>query len=212
MLLNDLDVTGLTIENSGDWPQPVKIAVVCICCVLLLLSGYWFDTGNLLAQLHVSNAEKQQLLTQIEIRHQRAANLTAYKLQVLALQNALKTMRLKLPERTEVPGLLEEISKAAVASGLTVKLFKPLPERQRKFYAELPIEITVTGNYHQLGQFVSKVSSFNRMVSLHDYVIVPEPMPVAGTLLQKTGLYAGNEQLNMTITAKTYRYLEQKNR
>lgn len=207
-MLKDINLSELTVENVGAWPQQIKIAVLCICCVLLLAFGYWFDTRTQLAQLRMKKFTEQELLQQIEIKNQLAINLPAYKKQLKDMRRSFKAMLQQLPGRTEVPGLLEDISKAGVASGLEFNLFKPLPEIQREFYAELPIEISVIGSYHQLGQFVSKVSTLSRIVTLHDYTIGPLPSS-ASSSARKDESYSGSEKLIMSITAKTYRYTEE---
>lgn len=207
-MLKGIDLNELTVENIGVWPRQVKVIAIAICCLLLLAFGYWFDTRSQLERLNIKEKEEITLLQQIELKHQLAINFPAYKKQLEDMRKTFNVMLQKLPGKTEVPGLLEDITKAGVASGLEFKLFKPLPERQMAFYAELPIEITVMGNYHQLGQFVSKVSTLSRIVTLHNYFI--EYLPGMVNQAGQGDIYSGNERLSMSITAKTYRYAEDK--
>ena len=100
----------------------------------------------------------------------------------------------QLPEKTEVPGLIEDISHQGLAAGLEFKSIKLMPEKEIDFYVELPIEISVLGNYHQFGEFVSNVASLPRIVTLHDFTIKPVNNDTSGN------------NLEMNITAKTYRY------
>ena len=96
----------------------------------------------------------------------------------------------QLPTAKEVPGLLDDISGIGENSGLNINSIALQAERKAQFYVELPINIQVSGTYHQMGEFVSGVSAIKRIVTLHDYSIRP----------------AGGNMLNMTISAKTYRY------
>jgi type IV pilus assembly protein PilO len=96
-----------------------------------------------------------------------------------------------------VPNLLVDISQTALAAGLQQKLFQPQPEQAQDFYAELPIKMVLTGSYHQFGAFVSGIAALPRIVTLHDIDIVP------------TSGSSGYDDLTLTLTAKTYRYLDQ---
>jgi type IV pilus assembly protein PilO len=100
----------------------------------------------------------------------------------------------QLPEKTEVPGLLEDISHQGLATGLEFRTIRLLPEKEIDFYVELPIEIAVIGTYHQFAEFVSNIASLPRIVTLHDFVI------------KRLSNEDTNERLMMNITAKTYRY------
>jgi type IV pilus assembly protein PilO len=96
-----------------------------------------------------------------------------------------------------VPNLLVDISQTGLAAGLDEKLFQPTGETKRDFYAELPIKIRLTGSYHAIGSFVSGIAALPRIVTLHDMQVAP---------LDSKG--AGADQLQLDITAKTYRYLD----
>ncbi len=102
----------------------------------------------------------------------------------------------QLPNRTEVPNLLVDISQTGLAAGLEEKLFQPDAEVQRDFYAELPIKIRLTGNFHSVGNFVSGIAALPRIVTLHDIQIQP------------AAENAAPDQLQIDVTAKTYRYLD----
>ena len=99
----------------------------------------------------------------------------------------------QLPSDTEVPGLLEDITRTGLGSGLEFEEIKLLPEAAQQFYIELPIQISVVGTYHDLATFVSGVASLPRIVTLHDFSIMPASD-------------GSTTQLRMSILAKTYRY------
>ena len=101
----------------------------------------------------------------------------------------------QLPSDTEVPGLLEDITNRGIASGLEFTSIDLQPEQAAEFYVELPIKMVVEGTYHDLGAFVSGIAGLPRIVTLHDFDIVP-----------------GDESdgsLTLSITAKTYRYKDE---
>ena len=131
-----------------------------------------------------------KLLEQYESKAFQAANLDAYRQQMIELDETFGALLKQLPKDTEVPGLLEDITEVAYGSGLSMKSISLQPERASAFYIELPIKIDVTGDYHDFGSFVSGVAALPRIVTLHDYSITQ----TNGTLL------------NLVIEAKTYRY------
>lgn len=197
-----IDLNDLTLENLDSWPIAIKFLVIGIVFVLIIAFGYWFDNKQQLATLSASERRELELKQIYQVKHQLAANYTAYKVQLAQIKQTFGEMLRQLPSSTEVPGLLEDISQAGVSCGLAFKLFKPLPEIKHEFYAELPIQIQVTGSYHQLAAFISKIVGLDRIVTLHDFTIGYE----------QTGANTapiGNNLL-MEITAKTYRYTEAK--
>jgi len=103
----------------------------------------------------------------------------------------------QLPDKTEVAGLIVDISQSGLAAGLEFKLFKPGKEKPAEFYSELPISIMVIGEYHQLGEFVSAIAALPRIVTTHDISIT------------KGGGGEGSRKLTMVATAKTYRALDE---
>jgi len=106
----------------------------------------------------------------------------------------------QLPNKTEVPNLLVDISQTGLAAGLEEKLFQPQGEIRKDFYAELPISIRLTGNYHQMGNFAGGIAALPRIVTLHDIEITPAGKDNRASL-------SGDLVLN--VTAKTYRYLDE---
>ena len=157
-----MDLNELTFDNIGIWPWPAKIAVVALSCVIILTLGYWFAVKPQVKQLKMVELEEVDLRSTFEIKSSQASNLAIYKEQVQEVKKRLNTMLLQLPEQTEVPNLIEDISKVGIASGLEFNLIKPEPEKKLDFYAELPIEIVVSGNYHEFAEDSNKVEDLQK--------------------------------------------------
>jgi len=187
--LNELD-----LNDVGVWPLPVKIVTIGIISLMILFLGYWTDTKKQLSYLDRSEEEELTLRTTFEEKQHKAANLDAYKEQMANMKASFGALLRQLPEKTEVPGLIEDISHQGLAAGLEFRSIRLMPEKEIDFYVELPIEISVVGNYHQFGEFVSNVAALPRIVTLHDFVIHPITNDSSG------------DSLIMNITAKTYRY------
>lgn len=195
-----IDINDLTFENLARWPVAIRYLVLGIIFLLILGLTYTFHYRQQIRSLDNAKQKEIELKQTLVIKQQLAANYSAYKEQLVQIKRSFGNMLRQLPSTTEVPGLLEDISQAGIASGLTFRLFKPQPEIKYEFYTELPIQIQVVGNYHQLAEFVSKIVNLDRIVTLHNFNIVKE------TPADKTG----SSNLIMDITAKTYRYTESK--
>lgn len=190
----NIDLNDLDLEDIGGWPWPVKIISIVVTCLMILFMGYWFDTKKQLSSLDKAQQEELTLRTTFEAKQYKAANLDAYKEQMATMKASFGALLRQLPEKTEVPGLLEDISHQGLATGLEFRTIRLQPEKEIEFYVELPIEISVVGNYHQFAEFVSNVAALPRIVTLHDFVIHPISSETSG------------DNLVMNITAKTYRY------
>ena len=191
--MKDLDLNNLDISNIGSWPMPVKAALIAIVSIIVLALGYFLDTQKQLEELESSRTKEISLKKDFETKQSKAVQLDAYKKQMEEMKQSFGAMLRQLPSKTEVEDLLVDISQTGLSSGIEFQLFKPEGERQIEFYAELPITIEMTGNYHQFGRFVSGIAALPRIVTLHNIAIAGD---------KKGGL-------TMKVQAKTYRYLDE---
>ncbi|MED5607629.1 MULTISPECIES: type 4a pilus biogenesis protein PilO [Pseudomonas] len=191
--LRKIDINELDFNNVGSWPAAVKVIAGALLMVLVLVLGYQFHLKDLQGELDQRRAEEETLKQQFGTKAFQAANLEAYKNQMKEMEESFGALLRQLPSDTEVPGLLEDITRTGLGSGLEFEEIKLLPEVTQQFYIELPIQISVVGGYHDLATFVSGVASLPRIVTLHDFEI----KPVSADSTTK---------LRMTIVAKTYRY------
>ena len=190
--LNEFDINDLDVNNAGIWPAPIKFIVVLIIFGLIAGGGYWFFIKDQYAQLERVERTEQELRKTYEEKAYQVANLEVFKAQMAEMEETFGALVRQLPRETEVPGLLEDITNTALGSGLALQEVKLQPEQRRDFYSELPINIRVSGSYHELASFVSSVASLPRIVTLHDLTIKP------------TGGDA--DRLDMQVLARTYRY------
>lgn len=195
--LKGFDVNEIDFNNAGSWPLPVKIIVVILLFASIVFGGYWFFIKDQYAQFDRIAAEEVTLKEQYESRAYKVANLDAFREQMAEMQQSFGALLKQLPAKTEVPGLLEDITNTGLGSGLEIQSIQLKPEVSKEFYVELPIEIEVTGTYHDIASFVSGVASLPRIVTLHDMSIK------AGA---KRTEKSNAESLSMVVLAKTYRY------
>jgi type IV pilus assembly protein PilO len=191
--LRSVDINELDVNNVGSWPGSVKFIAGLLLFIVVLVLGYNFHLKDLQAALERSQQEETTLKEQFSSKAFQAANLEAYKEQMKEMEVSFGALLKQLPSDTEVPGLLEDITRTGLGSGLEFQEIKLLPEVTQQFYIELPIQIKVTGTYHDLATFVSGVASLPRIVTLHDFQLAPVGAD-------------SSTRLSMQIMAKTYRY------
>ena len=190
------DLKNININDLASWPVPVKIGGILAVCVVVLFAGFWFLIQDELDVYGVSQKKEVSLRETYTNKVGMAVNLQTYKNQMEEMQQTFGSMLRQLPNTTEVPDLLVDITQAGLGRGLEFATFKPEKEQPKDFYAELPISIVVRGSYHELAQFVSDVAALPRIVTFGDISI-------------STGSATGSSsKLSMSATAKTYRYLE----
>jgi type IV pilus assembly protein PilO len=190
------ELQSLDTNDPGRWPLPFRIAAVVIAFVAVVSFGvYTFVMKTDMPVLKRAQQDERDLRATFEQKQRKAANFDAYRAQLAEIQRSFGTMLRQLPGKTEVPSLLVDISQTDLGAGLQEKLFQPMGEVQKDFYAELPIKIRVTGTYHEFGTFVSGVAALPRIVTLHDISIRPDGN--------------GSDELTLDVTAKTYRYLDE---
>lgn len=190
--MNEFDINDLDINNAGIWPAPIKFIVVLIIVGVIVGGGYWFFIKDQFAQLERVERQEAELRQEYERKAYQVANLEVFKQQMAEMEETFGALVRQLPSDTEVPGLLEDITNTALGSGLSLQEIQLQNEQKRDFYIELPINIQVSGSYHELASFVSSVAGLPRIVTLHDFTITP-----------KSG---NSDELDMQVVARTYRY------
>ena len=188
------DLRTLDPKQPGNWPWPVKAGALVLLFIAIQVAAYFIFWQSQSEQIEKGRQEvEKQKVTFLE-KKKLAVNLEAYKQQRVEIEQAFGALLKQLPNKSEMDALLIDINQAGLGRGLAFELFRPAEkENFTEFYAELPVNIKVTGNYHDLGAFASDVAKMPRIVLLTDLKIDP---PKDGTL-------------TMEAVAKTYRYLDE---
>jgi type IV pilus assembly protein PilO len=184
-------------NDPGRWPLPFRIGAIGLIFIFAtVLMAYFLVVKPKKPELEAAQAQEQTLLGTLEGKARKAANLDAYKAQLAEMEQSFGAMLRKLPNKTEVPNLLTDISQQGAGAGLEQRLFQPSQQVNKDFYAELPIKMRLTGTFHSIGAFVSGIAALPRIVTLHDVQIT--------SASKERGL----DMLQLDVTAKTYRYLD----
>lgn len=192
---SEIELDQIDWEEPGTWPAMVKHVLLIIAAIATVVLCYFFLIKNQLVVLENSQVKEKTLRTEFEQKAFEAANLDALRAQMVEMNRMFGALVSQLPSDTEVPGLLEDITAIGTANGLELNRVDLQEEITREFYIELPIDILVTGTYHDLGAFVSGIASLPRIVTLHDFEIAP--------VEDRQGI------MEMAIQARTYRYKDE---
>ena len=188
------DFKGLDPNDPGVWPVAPRVVVLLVIFVATLAGAWWFfwqDQVDLLAQ---REAEELTLRDEWVRKKRQSVNLDVHLQQLAEIDGQFGALLRQLPNRAEMDSLLADINQAWLGRCMQFELFKPGGDVVKEFYAEMPITVRVTGQYHDLGAFASDVAKMPRIVTLNNLVI---ERPQAG------------EPLKMDAVAVTYRYLDE---
>lgn len=189
----NLELNKLDIKTVADWPLIAKLGLLGILFALVVAGGWWFLWAPALESLQASQAQEEELKSVYVTKKGQAINLDAYKKQLADIQQSFGALLKQLPNRQEMDALITDVNQAGLGRGLQFDLFRPGAEKRSEFYAELPIQVKVSGSYHDLAAFTSDVAKLSRIVTIHNISLVPG----------KGG------DLVMDAVAKTYRYLDE---
>jgi type IV pilus assembly protein PilO len=182
----------LNPRDPGAWPPLPKALSLVALFIAILVGAYFFDWQGQLDALEAGRNEEMKLKEAYKGKKAQAINLDLYRQQLREIDSSFGALLKQLPNRSQMDALLVDINQAGLGRGLQFELFKPAPqEAAREFYAELPIQLRITGTYHDMGQFAADISQLPRIVTLNDIALA-----------------AGKGSLTMDSTAKTFRYLD----
>jgi type IV pilus assembly protein PilO len=180
-------------QDPGTWHAAPKLLVLLAMLVAIPVCGFFADTQGQIEELERGQADEIKLKEEYLKKKQQAINLDLHRQQLREIDTQFGALLRQLPNRSQMDALLVDINQAGLGRGLQFELFRPAPQEiRRDFYAELPITVKVTGNYHDMGAFASDVGQLSRIVTLNDVAIL-----------------AGNDgNLTMDAVARTFRYLD----
>lgn len=193
----DVDYTDIS-----SWPAVFKL-LVALLVGIGILAGMFYAFYK--PKMEILEAEKQRELTlksEFVVKQKKAANLPAYQQQMIEIKERFAEVLRQLPEESEIPALLTDISEAGVEQGLVFQRFQPGRPEQKNFYVRLPIKIQASGTYHQLAAFISDIANFQRVVTVGNLDLVRASGAVADV---------GLTPLTFNADIYTYHFSEQQN-
>jgi type IV pilus assembly protein PilO len=187
------DFRRLSLREVGSWPLLPKVVVLALLFLVIVLAGALLDWKDQYDALDAAQQVEVRLKAQYADKKAKAINYDLYRQRLFEVEQAFGALVKQLPNKAEMDALLTDINQAGLGRGLQFELFKPAAqEKMADFYAELPINIRITGNYHDMGAFASDIAQLPRIVTLNDIAITNDKGVLA-----------------MDAVARTYRYLEE---
>lgn len=193
-----------TFKDPSNMPNSGKFLTIILLFAATVGAGFFLDTSDQIAALDVLQAKETELRTSWMDKKKQAVNLDAHKKQLAEIEVAFGTLLRQLPNKSEMDALLNDVNQAGIGRGLSFDLFRPAAQETiTEFYAEQPVSIIVSGNFHDIGSFAEDLSKLSRIVNLTDISIrnTVDPTNIAKGAAPK---------LIMDATVRTYRYLDEK--
>jgi len=184
----------LNTRDPGSWPALPKLLLLVGILVGVLVIAYFLDWQGQLEELEAGRRQEETLKQAYVDKKRQAVNLDVLRAQLREIETSFGALLKQLPNKSQMEALLVDINQAGLGRGLQFELFRPAQtETRRDFYAELPITVKLTGNYHDMGAFASDIGQLPRIVTLNDMALS----------VGKDGT------LTLDTTAKTFRYLDE---
>ncbi len=168
------DLRAVDMNEPGEWPPWFVVVVSLLVCLALLFGGWQFLIRDQRLSLDYERAQELELRRTFTIKKGMVVNLPAYQAQMIQIKNMLAELVRQLPDSSEVPSLLIDITEAGGRRGLEFVVFDPQEQELGDFYSTLPILMEVKGNYHQLANFISDLAQMPRIVTVGDLEITAD--------------------------------------
>jgi type IV pilus assembly protein PilO len=184
---------GLNPNEPGQWPLLPKLATFVVMAIMVVaVAWFWVLTGEQ-DNLDTERNKEPQLKADYRSKLGQAINLGELRKQRLLVEEYVNQLEKQLPGKAEMDALLSDINQAGLGRGLQFELFRPGQVQVKDYYAELPISLTVSGRYHDIGSFAADIASLSRIVTLHNLSVTTNK---------------DSSALKMEAIARTYRYLD----
>jgi len=175
------------LTNVGSWPLTGRIFILLLIFTLTLAFGYFLYIKPLEQEYRHAKSQEQQLIQSYETKAFQAASLTIYRQQMKEVQQLIQQLSNQLPNDNAMPELIEQIGEQAQNNRVDILSLKLQPIEDKRVYLAQPIDLELSGSFHNLSLFISNITGLQRIVTLHDFTLQPD-----------------NEQLNLRIQAMAY--------
>jgi len=184
------------LDKFAKIPRQQKWLALFSIVVGFALLHYFFIYREQAQQLEIHLIQLDKFNIDVVEKQALADNLKRYTEEVARLKRDLERAKSLLPDESEVPALLAQISSLGSKAGLEISRFEPLPEELKDFYARLPFRVKVSGNYHEVATFIDSVGHLERIVNVEN-ISMKEPV-------MKNKKYVVSTEFTVT----TYRFVD----
>lgn len=192
------EVQALDVEDYGNWSKPIQVSSWLVVAAMTAFLGFTASTSSLISLSETEALNREALISTYETKFTTYSDATKYKEQLVEIEKKFNEQLQQLPKETEIPGLVDDLNRAAKQAGFKLVTLQLSKEAPKEFFIEQPIEIEASGNFHAFGKFVELVSGMSRIVTIKTFTAV-ESEEVTGRIIPET---------KFVIQASTYRYLD----
>lgn len=186
-----LEKDDLEINNAGQWPKSLQALLLIVLLASLIYASDWLLFSNYKNQINLAQKEQEKLFQEYQYLAIQATNLASYQYESTSMQTTLDKLLNFLPTDSNIPFLLDAIQQEADKSHLEIISLSLNPEKTTNYYIEIPFTLELKGTYHQLASYLANISSFSRIITLHNFILTPDTK--------------NPNQLKLFIEAQTYR-------
>jgi len=197
------EINNVDINDPGSWPSSFRLLMGLIGVIIVIGLTYQFIVKDQLAQLEAYKLKEVELRKEFTEKKELAINLDAYKAQMIEAENIFSVLKQQLPSETEIPDLLTDVTQKGVNRGLTFQEFQPKNHKSKDFYNEKPVQIVVSGKYHQLAHFISDIAALPRIVNVGNFDI---QLAKKRSVNKQKDLDESEDKLRMSAVINTYYY------
>jgi len=188
------ELSDIDINDIASWSREIKIFMAGLLCILIIVGGYYFVIKDMFVALDSVKAKESTLRNTFLDKKELAVNLDAYKAQIKKVKENFDVLKKQLPNESEIPDLLIDMTQVGLSRGLQFEQIKPGNTVNRDFYAEKIVNLKANGDYHQIAGFISDIAALPRIINVENFS------------LNRTDSDSNN--LTFQAVTKTYHYLD----
>lgn len=188
------ELNSLDFNDIGSWTRRVKLIMTTFLAICLIFAGYHFIIKKQQVELEGVERKEPQLKKTFSEKKALAVNLEAYKLQMVEAEETFGVLLKQLPNESEIPDLLIDMTQVGLSKGLIFQQIKPGSTIEKDFYAEKLVNVKATGTYHQVAGFVSDIAALQRIINVDNFKLTRK---------------SDSDELSIEAVTKTYHYIEE---
>ena len=188
------ELTGLDFNDMSNWTRRVKLLLTGIACIGVIVAGYYLIIQEKTVLLEQAQRKEPLLKNTFLEKKALAINLDAYKKQMIEAEETFEILKGQLPNESEIPDLLIDMTQVGLSRGLQFEQIKPGNTINKDFYAEKLVNIRANGQYHQIASFISDVAALPRIINIENFSL--------------TRASDNSTTLSLQAVTKTYHYLD----
>ncbi|GAB7228742.1 MULTISPECIES: type 4a pilus biogenesis protein PilO [Vibrio] len=158
----------LELDEITDWPLLPQSLVVCLLVIVLLAGGYWAFVKPDKQRLNSLIAEEQKLKVMLKIKANKVAALPKLQAQLDELTHRYEYLLQQLPAQKELATMLASVNELGIDNNLTFTRIDWGKKQSEQFLYRLPLNIELTGAFHDIGSFAQAIATLPRIITFKD--------------------------------------------